>query len=213
MTLKSIVNIAIIDDHALFRYGIIRLLTKNEQFKVAGFGCFEDAQPLLESLSIAVVLLDISLGSVSGLEIVKRIKLMTPATRVVILSGHNDYLYVLTAIQSGADGYIHKDVSGQELVTGINCVLRGDRFYSTKISDVLVNQLCVGRASTKVNLTKKEKEVVKHLLKGSTSKEIGNLMKISYRTIETHRSNILWKFNLRNTNELVKILFEQKLEY
>ena len=170
-------------------------------------------KPLIPTLGADIIFVDISLGEESGLDVAKYIKNVNPKLKVIILSSHKEEFYVINALEADVDGYVHKDVDPAELINGIYKVLKGDKFFSVEISSLLINNVYNRPKSGLPYLTNKEKEVVKYLMDGLSSKEIANKMDVSARTIETHRANALNKFNLKNTTELVKKIIEQKIQF
>lgn len=208
------INIAIIDDHALFRIGLIAILKKDPKINIVEeYSSFNMARHLIPSWNIDIAFVDISLGKESGLEVAKFIKSTNHRTRVAILSGHKEEFYLINAMEAGVDGYIHKDIDESELLTGIAKIHRGEKFYSIEISNLLINNIYNKPQRGLPFLTNKEKQVVKYLMDGYSSKEIAAKLDISPRTIETHRANVLSKFDLRNTTELIKKIVEQKIKF
>lgn len=208
------INLAIIDDHALFRIGLISILKTDPTLNVVGeYKDFESVIRIVPTWNIDVVLLDISMGKESGLEVAKYIKHTNSKTKVVILSGHREEFYVVSAIEAGVDGYVHKDIDEKELLSGIHKVVKGDKFYSMEITNLLINNMYNKPQRGAPFLTRKEKEVIKFLMEGFSSKEIASKLDVSPRTVETHRANVLNKFNLRNTTELIKKIVEQKIAF
>lgn len=208
------IKLAIVDDHELFRTGLVAILKKEPMFCVVGeFESLSAIKPLVPTLDIDVLLVDISLGEESGYEVAKYLKEMKPSIRVIILSAHKEEFYVVNAMEAGVDGYIHKDSKPEELVLGINKVLQGEKFYSMEISTLLINNIYNKSYKGLPYLTNKEKQVIKHLVEGCSSKEIAAKLSVSPRTIETHRANILGKFGLKNTTELIKNVIEQKIRF
>ena len=208
------VNIAIIDDHALFRLGLVAILKKEPKFHIVGeYSNFNVIKQLIPTWNVDLALVDISLGKESGLEVAKYIKTYNKKTKVVILSGHKEEFYLVNAIEIGVDGYIHKDIDENELITGLLKVVKGDKFYSMEISNVLINNIYNKPQKGLPFLTNKEKQVIKYLMDGYSSKEIAGFLNVSPRTIETHRANVLSKFGLKNTTELIRKVIEQKIKF
>jgi DNA-binding NarL/FixJ family response regulator len=206
-------KIVVIDDHTLFRVGLVAILKKEPKFEVVGeYGSFTAVKPLIPALDAQVVLVDISLGKESGLEVAKYIKNVNPSLKVVILSSHKEEFYIVNALEAGVDGYIHKDSEPDELISGLHKVLKGDKFYSIEISGLLINSIYNKQHRGLPFLTNKEKEVIQYLMEGHSNKEIASILDVSPRTIETHRANVLSKFGLKNTTELIKKVVEQKIK-
>jgi DNA-binding NarL/FixJ family response regulator len=207
------VRIVILDDHTLFRMGLCEILKSEPGFIVVGeYGSFSQLKPLIPSLAADLVFVDISLEEESGLDVAKYIKNVHPRLKVIILSSHKEEFYVINALDTGVDGYIHKTVERAELIKGVNKVLKGGTFYSLEISGLLINSAYGQRQRGLPFLTPKEKEVIRYVLDGYSNKEIADKMDISPRTIETHRANVLNKFNLKNTTELIKKILEHKIQ-
>lgn len=207
-------NIAIIDDHALFRIGMVAILKRHPKIStVEEYASFAVVKHLIPSWSIDIAFVDISLGAESGLEAARYLKSNNTRTKVVILSGHKEEFYLINAMEAGVDGYIHKDIDEHELLTGITRICRGEKFYSMEISNLLINNIYKKPQQGLPFLTNKEKQVVKYLMDGYSSKEIAAKLDISPRTIETHRANVLSKFDLKNTTELVKRIVEQQIKF
>jgi DNA-binding NarL/FixJ family response regulator len=206
-------RIVLLDDHALFRIGLIAILRNEPTFEVSGeYRNFSQVKPLIPNLQADLILVDITLEDESGLDVARYIKNVNPSLKVMMLSSHKEEFYVVNALEAGVDGYVHKDTEPDELIKGIRKVLRGEKFYSLEISSLLINNI-YSKPKGLPFLTKKEKEVIRYLLEGFSSKEIADKLDVSPRTIETHRANILNKFNLKNTTELIKKIVEQKIHF
>lgn len=207
-------KIVIIDDHALFRAGLVAILKKEPRFDIVGeYRSFTPVRPLIPNLDAHVILVDISLGKESGLEVATYIKNVNSSLKVIVLSSHKEEFYVVNALEAGVDGYIHKDAEPEELIAGIHKVLNGGRFYSIEISSLLINNIYNKPHRGLPFLTNKEKQIIQYLMDGHSSKEIAATLDVSPRTIETHRANVLNKFGLKNTTELIKKVLEQKIRF
>lgn len=211
--MKNLIRIVMVDDHGLFRFGLAAILKSDADLQLVGE--FADADSFIASmanLNPDVVICDLSLGRESGLDVIKLIRNDFPAIKVLVMSMHKDEFHITHAIQAGAKGYLYKDDTPQELINGIKKVAKGDSYFSQEISNVWMNRLgTLDIVSHQPFLTKKEKEVIHFIMEGKTSKEIADKMNLSARTIETHRYNILSKFNLKNVAELVKLVANQKM--
>jgi two-component system nitrate/nitrite response regulator NarL len=164
-------------------------------------------------LAADVIFVDISLEEESGLDVAKYIKNINQNIKVIILSSHKEEFYVINALEAEVDGYIHKNVDPDELIKGVHKVLKGEKFFSLEISSLLINSVYSRPKNGIPFLTNKEKEVVSYLMEGFSSKEIADKLDVSPRTVETHRANVLNKFNLKNTTELIKKVVEQKIQF
>lgn len=206
------VKIIVVDDHAVFRMGLVTLLKKDPRFEIVGeYKSFIAVEPIITTLRAHLVLVDISLNKESGLDVARYIKTANPSLKVVILTAIKDEFYIINAVESGVDGYIHKDAEPEDLILGINKVMSGEKFYSLEISNLLVGNLYKRNYRGLPFLTTKEKEIIKYLMEGYSSKQIAAQLTVSPRTIDTHRANILGKFNLKNTSELITRIAEQKI--
>jgi DNA-binding NarL/FixJ family response regulator len=207
-------KIIVIDDHTLFRVGLIAILKKEPNFEVIGeYRSFNPLKPQIPTLDAQIVMVDISMGKESGLEIVKYIKNVNPSLKVVILSSHKEEFYVVNALEAGVDGYIHKDAEPEELIAGLHKIERGEKFYSNEISSLLINSIYNKPQKGVPFLTSKEKQIIQYLMDGHSSKEIAEILDVSPRTVETHRANVLSKFGLKNTTELINKIAEQKIKF
>ncbi len=204
-------RIIIIDDHAFFRVGLISILKSEKTFEIVAEYSNSLIDPHLESVDLALI--DISMASEkSGIEIITEMRQAHPSIKIVILTSHREEFYLVNALRAGVEGYIHKDAPPEELLLGLRSVLQGKTFYSSEISDILINHVYTSTSNRLPQLTVRERQVVEHLVEGLLSKEIAVKLNISMRTVEKHRSNILGKFKLRNTTELVKRLIELKFK-
>ncbi len=207
-------RLVVIDDHALFRAGLVAILRKDPDIDIVGeYRSFIPVRPLIPTLHADIVLVDISLGKENGLDVAKYIKNVNPSLKVVVLSSHKEEFYVINALEAGVDGYIHKDSEPEELIMGIHKIMNGEKFYSIEISSLLINNIYNKPHRGLPFLTNKEKQVIKYLMEGCSSKEIAGILDVSPRTIETHRANVLNKFALKNTTELIKKIVEQKIKF
>lgn len=206
-------RIVVLDDHALFRMGLMGILAKDESFKIVGeYKNFDLLKPLIPTLQADLIFVDISLDDESGIEVARYIKNVNPNIKVIILSSHKEEFYVVNALDAEVDGYIHKNAEPEELLTGVKKVLKGEKFFSIEISNLLINNV-YNKPKGVPFLTPREKEVIRYMLDGLSSKEIADKMDLSPRTVETHRANVLNKFNLKNSTELIRKVVEQKIQF
>ncbi len=206
-------RIVILDDHTLFRIGLSAILKQDTNIRIVGdYQNFEQMKSLVPNMQADIVFVDLTLGEESGLDVAKYIKNVNPALKVVILSSHKEEFYVLNSIEAGVDGYIHKDVDHDELLKGVQKIIKGERFYSLEISNLLINSAYNKSRVGLPFLTNKEKEVISYLVDGFSSKQIADKLDVSPRTIETHRANVLNKFNLKNTTDLIRKIIEHKIQ-
>jgi DNA-binding NarL/FixJ family response regulator len=206
------VRIVVIDNNAVYRMGLIALLGGDPRFEIVGeYRSFTTIEPIIGTLNAHVALVDIALNKESGQDIVRCIKGKNTALKVVALTALKDEFHIINAVEAGIDGYIHKDAEPEDLVYGITKIMEGEKFYSLEISNLLVGNLYKRNFRGLPFLTTKEKQIIKFLMDGYSSKQIAAQLAVSPRTIDTHRANILGKFNLKNTSELIARIIEQKI--
>ncbi len=204
-------RIVLADDHILFRQGVRRILEGAPDLEVIGEA--DDGLELvalLKRITPHLVVLDISMPRLRGLESIPEIKAIHPKLKVLMLTMHKDRAYLLKAMSVGANGYLLKEDAETELFTAIDKIRQGKAYISPKLSDALTEtwaQTCRGDyapASEVGPLTLRESQVLKLIAEGKSSKEVAELLCISYRTVEHHRANIMAKLNLKGVADLVK---------
>lgn len=215
------IKILIADDHPFIRSGILTMLQKVKDFEIVGEA--EDGEQAIEKteeLSPEVVIIDISMPKLTGIEATKVIKERFPETKMLVLSMHEDEQYVLEILKSGANGYILKTAGKDELVTAIRVVAGGDDFYSPKISKMMIDKYLAITSSDDTTdfgdsqdilLTKREKEILRLIAAGLTAKKISEQLFISPRTVDTHRTNLMRKLDIKNTAGLVRFAIENNI--
>jgi two-component system, NarL family, response regulator NreC len=203
------VRILLADDHTVMRAGLRALLERQPNLEVVGEG--ENGRQTVElavSLRPDVVVMDVGMPVLNGIEATKTIVTQRPATAVVILSVHADESYVMRALKAGARGYLLKDSAATDLISAIQAVSQGKSFFSSKIRLILAEDYAraikkKGVADSYELLTPREREILQLLAEGKTNKEVASSLDISVYTAETHRGNILQKLNLHSLAELV----------
>jgi len=201
--MSELIKVLIVDDHKLISEAWSSLLKDAPQIFVCGTADSEEGafdQALIHKPDI--VLMDINLGAGSGLNAATKILDSIPKTRVIGLSLHDDITYVKKFLSLGAKGYLTKNTNKSELISAIHAVYKGDLFIAAEIKDRYFASLLNVDESEKKELTMKEIEIVELIAQGLTSKEIGDKLFVSHRTIETHRHNILKKLDLPNAAQL-----------
>ncbi|WP_373496862.1 response regulator [Aquiflexum sp.] len=213
------ISVVLADDHVVVRNGIKMLLENEGEIKVIGEA--SDGYEALEAVKILqpdVLVIDIRMPNMGGLEATSKLKNYSEKTRALILSMHNDEDYILQSVESGASGYLLKDTSKDEFLKAIRSVSQGGKYFSGDISNVLVNSYLTvknpksGTSKDQGNdydLTKREKEILKLIYEGVGNKEIAEQLNKSIRTIETHRFNIMKKLKVGNVVELFKKVEEE----
>jgi len=208
------IRILLADDHQIIRDGIKLMLKKNPEFEIvseAGNG-----QEVIEYLStnteeIDVVLMDINMPEKNGIEATQHISDYIKSVNVLALTMHAEETYITSMLKAGALGYVLKESGTEELMSAIKAVASGQKYYSNEVSITMINALMSEDKPKAQVLSERETEVLGHIAMGSTNKEVGELLYISGRTVETHRRNILDKLDLRNTAELIRYAIENHL--
>lgn len=206
------ITLYLIDDHALVRLGLKKILSRFDQIKIlSDFSSAAEALKQLDNVKPDLVLCDISLPEMDGIEFTKKAKAKHPDLKVIMLSSHKEEFYVLKAVEAKADGFLHKDVLENELIEAIQRVNQGGNFYSQDISQIIINSFVNGDKPSIPQLSAREKEVLHFLVEGLSNKEIADKLFISSKTEDNHRANILKKLNLKNNVQLVRFALEHKL--
>jgi DNA-binding NarL/FixJ family response regulator len=213
--MKETYDVILVDDHLMFRLGIKKILEASEDVKVVGEA--SDGQELLSLLnqvSPHMVILDISMPKISGIDATREIKQTSPHIKVLILTMHNNIEYLQHAMSVGAEGYVLKQDAGTELFSAIDSIRSGGIYISPSFSLQLKNEFiksCRGEITPGLDLlTARQREVVTLIAEGKTGKEIASILFISSRTVEKHRSQIMRKLNLESTADIVKYAINKK---
>lgn len=198
------IKVVLADDHSMIREGISQLLELNENIKVIGEAANgKECLQLLSRCNADVLLLDINMPVMNGIEVLQAIKIQEYNIKVLMLTIHNEVEYVLKAIDLGADGYILKDSGSRELFKAVECVYNGERFIQPELTPALNSKL-VARNTDQVlidELTKREVQVLKLLAEGLFNKEIADMLDISERTVKNHISNIFKKIGVADRTQ------------
>lgn len=203
------IRILLADDHTVVRKGLRLLLESHSGFSViADAADGREAVALAEQHTPDVVVMDVAMPILNGIEAARQISAKLPQTAVVFLSMHSDEGYVLKALKAGARAYLLKDSAEHDLVSAVIAVSEGKAFFSPAISKMLVEDYMRQMQERKVEdsyelLTTREREVLQLLAEGRNNKEAASLLNLSLYTVETHRSNIFQKLNLHNGAELI----------
>ena len=203
------IRILLADDHTIIRSGLRLLLEQQPDFKVVAEA--ENGRQAVELVSQhhpEVVVVDIGMPQLNGIEATQQILSLDPRTHVVILSMHSDEGYVLRALKAGAQAYILKNSADADLIRAIRTVSEGKSFFSPVISKMLLEDYIRQIRDKHVEdsydlLTPREREILQLLAEGKTNKEVANILKLSLYTVETHRGNILEKLHLHGVPELI----------
>lgn len=209
----SKIKILIVDDHAMLRDGIRALLSLHDDFEIVG-----EAREGKESIEKArecspdVILMDLAMPGMDGLEATRHIRKENPATRVLALTQHEDREYILSAISAGVTGYIPKRALSSELMTAIRAVHRGETFLSSSAAGALVESyLQRNERDPYDRLTPRERQILKLVTAGHTSRMVGDKLHISFRTVQAHRVKIAKKLGLHDLTRLTKYALRKGL--
>jgi DNA-binding NarL/FixJ family response regulator len=205
---QKMYRILLADDHVLIRHGIKNIIKKNEQLVVAGeVSNGKQLMSVLEDSEIDLIILDISMPDIGGMEAIGLVKTKYPWIKILMLTMHKSKQYFYNAMAAGADGYLMKDDSDEELLVAITKVLSGKSYISPYMTDDfaddVINMYRNERRTPFQELTKREKEILQLVVQGFTSKQMAEQLNLSQRTIDHHRSNLLRKFNRKNSVDLV----------
>ena len=204
------IKVILVDDHQIVREGFKLILLLDDRFETIGEA--ESATTLFTLLNDKtpdVLLLDIAMPGLSGIEICKQIKTKSPSIKILFVTANVDTTHLKAAIKVGADGFLPKDTSSEELATAIAEVAKGNTFFSQKISGLLVKVMTMNAEEKQTELTLREIEIVEQLADGKLQKEIASSLFISPRTVETHKKNIQDKLGINNTVDLVKFAIRE----
>jgi len=203
------IRILLADDHNIMRRGLRLLLERQPGFEVVAEAADgREATEQAEATHPDIVVLDIAMPNMSGIEAAQRIRASLPQAATVILSMHSDESYVLRALKAGAKGYILKDSAESDLIDAIQAVSEGKAFFSPEISKILVEDYVRdmrkrGAEDSYELLTSREREILHLLAEGKSNKDIATLLDLSLYTVETHRRNLQDKLNLHSLAELI----------
>ena len=210
-------KIVIAEDHTILRDGLRALISSQNNLEVIGeAGDGREAVRIVDNLEPDLLLIDLSMPKMNGIEAIKEIKNQHPDIKVIILTVHKSDEYIFASLKAGANGYMLKDASQNELLLAIQYVLNGKSYISPSISDRVIDAyLNTAPKDTTFsvldNLTSREREILKLIAEGYTNKQIADHLCISLKTVEKHRANLMNKLDLRNTAALTTFAIENGL--
>lgn len=211
------IKIVLVDDHQMFRDGVKSVLSDEANIELIGeIGNGKDLYELLKSKSPDLIITDISMPDISGIEITRFVAENYPNIKILVLSMHSNEEFITKALSAGANGYLPKDTSMKELLEAINTIYRGENYFNKGISDTILKSIInksksANESAKSESLTKREKEIVCLVVDGFTNKEIAERLFISIRTVDSHKNNIMQKLNLKSSVELVKYAIRNNL--
>ena len=209
----SKIKIMLVDDHAIMCEGIQALLSIHDDLEIVG-AASEGKEAIEKALELGpdVIIMDIAMPKMDGLEATRRIMKRNPKTKVVVLTQHDNKQYILSAIKAGASGYVPKKALGTDLVTAIRAVCAGESFlYPTAASALINDYLHYAEEEPFDRLTSREREILKLVAEGHTSRYIADMLYISLKTVLGHRTKIMEKLNIHNRSELIKYAIRKGL--
>ena len=209
------INILLADDHTIVRQGLAKVLEAEPGFNVIGEARDgREAISRVEQLKPDVVLMDITMPLLNGIEATRQIKKSNPRTKVIILSMHSHNRFISELFSLGASGYLLKDSNGTDIINAINAAVRGDTYLSPSISrQVIEDYVALKRTKSSREdlygqLSNREREVFQMIAEGRSTKEIAEILCVSVSTVKTHRSNIMEKLQMENVSQLIHFAIE-----
>jgi two-component system response regulator NreC len=209
---NPVVRILLADDHTIVRQGLKLILSAHGDLQVVGEAANgREAIELAEKLRPDVVLMDVQMPEINGIEATKKMIEANPRIRILILSMHKEAVYVRETLRAGARGYILKDAIDTELLNAVRSVGRGDGYISPAVSGALLNDYRQGAINPVDLLSGREREVLLLIAEGKTNKEIATSLNLSVYTVDSHRGKIMEKLNLHSAGQLVRFAMKNGL--
>ncbi len=211
------IRILVADDHGIVRQGLRFVLEREPDFQVVGEATDgREAVRLAEALNPKVIIMDIGMPQLNGIEATSQIVRRDADAKVIILSMHSDEVYLLRALSAGVRGYLLKGSADQDLVRAVRAVAEGKCFFSPAISQMLAEEYTrqLQRTDSEDSyelLTEREREILQLLAEGKSNKEVATVLDVSPYTVETHRTHLMQKLNLHNTAEIVLYAVRKKI--
>jgi len=213
---KRKVSLLLVDDHPVVRSGLRTCLSKRDRFEVVGEAANgKEAVCLVGDLSPDIVLMDLCMPQMDGLEATLQLRKQAPRVKVLILSVNNNKESILQVVRSGAKGYVLKDAPPEELVQAIDCVARGETYFSSNVARMVLNHCATedpnGGPDHKRQLTDREMQVLAMIADGQTNKEIATRLNISVRTVEAHREHVMRKLDIHSVVGLTRYAIAHRI--
>jgi DNA-binding NarL/FixJ family response regulator len=209
------IKVLVVDDHQLFREGIVNLLFSAENVEViAQAGDGQDALEKAKHYKPDVVLIDIAMSKMNGIEATKKLKAIIPSIKIITLSMHSEKQYVKGVLEAGADGYLLKNCTYRQLTDAIQSVYDGKKYLSEDITGMVIDGYLApsdSEANDFEKLSNREKEIFLLFVEGKSTREIGDLLFISVKTVNTHKQTIMVKLELKSNADLVKYALKNGL--
>ncbi|MCW8334305.1 response regulator transcription factor [Vibrio sp. SCSIO 43135] len=206
------ISVVIVDDHQVVLDGFIARLELEPEIEVVGTASNGmEAIDVVNELTPDVILMDVSMPLMNGIDATRLIREEHPEAKVLMLTMHDNREYIMKVMQAGAVGYMLKEICSRRMVQAIKTVNQGSTYFCESVTQTLFNQEVVPAAQKPNPLSRREEAVLKLVAEGNSSKKIATLLNISYRTVETHRQNIKHKLDLHSTAELAKFALDKGL--
>lgn len=212
------IKVVLADDHYIVRNGIRNLIEGSDIEVIGEANDGIEAIEAVKNLSPDVLMIDISMPKMNGLDATEIITKQYQQTKTLILSMHDNEEYILSALEAGALGYLLKDAPKEEILNALRTVSKGEKYFNSAVSNIIINGYInkvkksgSADASPKIKLSKKEKIILKQIVQGQNSREIAEKLELSIRTVDNHRANMMKKLTVKNAAELVKLAIEKKL--
>jgi two-component system, NarL family, response regulator NreC len=199
------IRVLLADDHAVVRQGFRLILAGQPDMEIVGeAGNGREAVELAERLHPDIVVMDVAMPELNGIEATRRLARLAPRARVLALSMHKDSVYVREILRAGAHGYLLKDAIDRDLLAAVRAVAGGDGYLSPAVSDAVLTDYRRHVTDPLDLLSSREREVLQMIAEGKTNKDIANVLNLSVYTVDAHRGRIMEKLNLHSVNELVR---------
>jgi two-component system response regulator NreC len=211
------IRVFLVDDHTVVRQGLRRILESDDEIEIVGeAGDGRTAIDLVQKLRPHVVVMDVAMPELNGIEATRQILKRVEGAKVLVLSMHGDDVYVRQALKAGARGYLLKDSEDLDLIKAVKAIRAGGSFFSPPVSKVVLSGYLGDRVDGDAEdgvarLTDREREVLQLIAEGKTNKEVAHALSVSVNTVETHRKHIMEKLDLHNTAELVRFAIRERL--
>ncbi len=211
------IRVVLVDDHTVVRQGLRRILESDDEIEIVGeAGDGRTAIDLAQKLRPHVVVMDVAMPELNGIEATRQIMKRVEGVKVLVLSMHDDDVYVRQALKAGARGYLLKDSEDLDLIKAVKAIRGGGSVFSPPVSRVVLSGYLGDRPEgdgedSVAQLTDREREVLQLIAEGRTNKEVASALSVSINTVETHRKHIMEKLDLHNTAELVRFAIRKKI--
>jgi len=206
------IKLLLADDHLVFREGILSFFDNHQEMEVIAQASngVEVIQAVKKELP-DVIIMDISMPEKDGIETAQELKLEFPALKIIMLTMHETQPFIRQLIELGVDGYLLKTTSKTELLSAVESVVKGQRFFGEDVQEVFMNSFSAENVATPIQLTKREKEILQLICEEMNTNEIAEKLFLSSHTVETHRKNLLSKTGVKNVAGLVKFAINNKI--